>query len=235
MLCLNSILYILIYVCSLLVFKFLHILSWYRKLSRDIYMDIGHWTMDIYSYSYISNISYLLSFLCYAGIVHVFIFCPIHFPPSDLPAKCWPCVDICKSGRSCNSPSQCLVSNSCIFAQACNISMSRARETELTDLQPAHMLQLLLHANKNFESDSTLRDRHINFIQQIISSSIVSSTVYVRVNILFPQLRFLEKRKRTKCQKTQPTMTDVVFVLKQSRKPNKEYLHSLVLHSHGLV
>ena len=74
--------------------------------------------------------------------------------------------------------------------------MSRARETELTDLQPAHMLQLLLHANKNFESDSTLRDRHIHFIQQIISSSIVSSTVYVRVNILFPQLRFLEKRKK---------------------------------------
>ena len=104
--------------------------------------------------------------------------------------------------------------------------MSRVCETELTDLQPAHMLQLLLHANKNFESDSTLRDRHINFIQQIISSSIVSSTVYVRVNILFPQLRFLEKRKRTKCQKTQPTMTDVVFVLKQGKKHNKEYLHS---------
>ena len=131
----------------------MYVLCWYLNFYifsagivnwAGIYMDIGHWTMDIYSYSYIYNISHLLSFLCYAGILHVFIFRPIHFPPSDLPAKCWPCVDICKSGRSCNSPSQCLLSNSCIFAQACNISMSRVCETELTDLQPAHMLQLLL-------------------------------------------------------------------------------------------
>ena len=156
MLCLNSIPYVLIYVCSLLVFKCLHILSWYRKLSRDIYMDNRN------VFIFLSVERHVL--VSYAGILHVFIFCMIHFPPCDLPAKCWPCVDSCKSGKSCNSPSQCLVSNSCIFAQACNISMSRARETELTDLQPAHMLQLLLHANKIFESDSTLRYRHIHFL-----------------------------------------------------------------------
>ena len=152
-------LYTLYYdLCSLLESECLHIFSWYHILKIE---EVYIWTMDMYSCSYLLSFMHLV---CQAGILNVFILWPIHFPPSYLPAKCWPCVDSCKSGRSCNSPSQCLVSNSCIFAQACNISMSRARETELTDLQPAHMLQLLLHANKIFESDSTLRYRHIHFL-----------------------------------------------------------------------
>ena len=67
MLCLNSILYILIHVCSLLVFIFLHILSRYRKLSRDIYI-YGHWTLDnghIFIFLYIQYIlSVKLPMLC---------------------------------------------------------------------------------------------------------------------------------------------------------------------------
>ena len=30
----------------------------------------------------------LYALVCQAGILNVFIFCPIHFPPCDLPAKC---------------------------------------------------------------------------------------------------------------------------------------------------